>query len=401
MAGSTQGQVGHGDAELLGSLIEVGVNLSAIPSRHQMLDLILREARKLARAEAGTLYIRRHGRLRFAAAQNDRLDLANISEHLLGKEEGVSCDSLVGYVAMTGRTVNLPDTFSLPPGAPFSVNRQFDSATGYSTRSMLTVPLKHAEGECIGVLQLINRLNHAGGVMPFPPIEASGLLPLASMAAVTIHNAILQDDLREAHLETILRLSVAAEFRENTLGDHVRRISQCSALIARAMGLSPRQIELLEAASPMHDIGKIGVRDAVLLKPGPLSPEERRQVEQHTTIGAKILAEPQDELIATARDVALWHHERWDGTGYPDGLAGSRIPLSARIVGLADVFDALVSDRCYKRAYPLDDALKIIAEQSGKHFDPTVQEAFFRVVGDVLDRYAVDGEPLAALKAAR
>jgi putative two-component system response regulator len=171
-------------------------------------------------------------------------------------------------------------------------------------------------------------------------------------------------------------LAAAAEFRDEDTAAHLRRISGYSVVLGRRLGMSMEDVGLLEQASPMHDIGKIGVPDSILLKPGRLTTKEFEVVKGHSEMGAKILSNPSSSLLQMAQTVARWHHERWDGSGYPYGLQGDDIPLVARIVALADVFDALACKRCYKDAISLEDAFKIIRNQSGKHFDPTVVEAF-------------------------
>jgi len=375
------------DTAVLKSLLEVGVGLSAMADRREVLDIVLHEARRLTGAEAGTLFIVEDGELHFVAAENDRLDLSEIRGKLLGRRIPVSSASLAGFVAMTGRLINIADSHDLPSGAPFRMDRDFDATTKYRTESLLAVPLNCPGGCCVGVLELINHVDPAGRVGPFPHPGHDGIRSLAAMAAVTIHNHLLQKRLKAAHLETIMRLSVAAEFRDDDTGEHVRRISRASALIAREFGLGAREVELIRAASPMHDIGKIGIPDSILLKPGPLTASERRVVESHPLIGADILAEPQNELIAMARDIALTHHEKWDGRGYPNRLAGEDIPLSGRIVGLADVLDALICKRCYKQPYPREKAMGIILREKGRHFDPAVVDAFLRCRGAVLASY--------------
>jgi len=164
-------------------------------------------------------------------------------------------------------------------------------------------------------------------------------------------------------------------------------MSHVCALTARAMGLPADEVELIQAASPMHDIGKVGIPDSILLKPAALTPDERRIVETHTLIGAEILANPSNQLMQTACDIALSHHERWDGNGYPHHLAGERIPLPARIACLADVFDALATRRCYKDAYPIEKVVQIIKDQTGRQFDPDVVRAFFNAFDDVMVAY--------------
>jgi len=377
-------------AELLDSLLQIGVSLSVVPDRRQMLDMILTEARRLARAEAGSLYVVEGIRLRFVAAQNDPVDVRRIAKVFLGKKIPISGESLVGYVASTGEVLNIPDADALPSDAPFRINRDFDAETGYRAESLLALPLRRPGGECVGVLELINHLTDDGAVVPFPPIGETGILPLASMAAVTVHNALLQEQLKQAYLDTVYRLSVVVEYRDNATGNHIHRISRTSAVIARTLGLDAAQVELIECASPMHDIGKVCIPDAILLKAGPLTAEERQIVESHPVIGAEILGRPQNPLIAMAREIALTHHERWDGTGYPNHLAGTAIPLSGRIVGLADVFDALISKRCYKEAFSLDHTLEIVRADRGKQFDPDVVDAFFRSLDQTLKAYDLD-----------
>jgi hypothetical protein len=376
-----------GDSEILHSLLQVAVNLSAISDFRKMLDMILQEVRGLGKAEAGSLYILKRNRLRRIAAQNDRLAVPQIILHVLNKELAVSGDSLPGYVAMTGQMLNIPNSYMLPSGVPFRVNRDAEAETGYRAKSILVIPLKCSKGECIGVLELLNRLNAQGRIVPFPETACTGVLSLSAMAAVTIYNALLQEELRRAHLETIVRLSVAAEFRDDETADHIRRISHTSGVVARAAGLDDKQVELIRYASPMHDVGKIGIPDAILRKPGRLTVEERKIVQEHSAIGPEILGDPLNELATVAREVALTHHERWDGKGYPNGLVGEEIPISGRVVAIADVFDALVSKRCYKDPHPLDEAMAIIKGEDGKAFDPMVVKAFFSAIDEILCFY--------------
>jgi HD-GYP domain-containing protein (c-di-GMP phosphodiesterase class II) len=322
------------------------------------------------------------------ASQNDALADKTQCESLLDRQLPLDNSSLAGFVALTGEIDNIPDASQLPAGAPFRINRDIDAASGYRTRTLLAIPLTRPDGDCVGVLELINKLDEDGQVCAFGSTKCGGVTSLAAMAAVTIHNLLLQDQLRRAQLDCIIRLSVAAEFRDDDTAEHIRRISGVSAVIARAMGLTADRVSIIEAASPMHDIGKIGIPDAILLKPGPLTSQERTVMQTHTTIGADILNDGDNELLHTAREVAMSHHERWDGRGYPNRLAGEQIPLAGRIVGLADVFDALVSRRCYKDAYPLQTALDIVRKDSGVHFDPTVTDAFFDAINEVLDCYS-------------
>ena len=182
--------------------------------------------------------------------------------------------------------------------------------------------------------------------------------------------------LREAQLETLERLALASEYRDDDTGQHVHRVSFSSAQIARALELPDETVELIRKAAPLHDVGKIGIPDNVLLKPGKLTPEEWEMMKTHTLIGSRILSRSRFPLLQMAEEIALTHHEKWDGTGYSPGLKEEAIPLSSRIVAVADVFDALTHERPYKSAWTIGEALDEIESQSGRHFDPHIVTAF-------------------------
>jgi putative two-component system response regulator len=182
--------------------------------------------------------------------------------------------------------------------------------------------------------------------------------------------------LLEREEEIIWRLARAIEYRDGDTGEHVSRVAQISQLIASGIGLSAQRCRTIYLAAPLHDIGKIGIADAVLGKPGKLTPEEFGIMRTHVTIGARILENGSSELIRTAELIAQSHHERWDGTGYPDRLSGTDIPIEARVVAIADVFDALCSERPYKKAWPIEKAYAEIVACSGSHFDPACVAAF-------------------------
>jgi putative two-component system response regulator len=192
-------------------------------------------------------------------------------------------------------------------------------------------------------------------------------------------------EVRQSRLEVVQLLGRAAEFRDNETGAHILRMSHVSALLAERMGWSAADCELMLNASPLHDIGKIAIPDSILLKPGPLTAEERACMETHTLKGAAILRASGNDLISLAAEVALSHHEKWDGSGYPHALKAKAIPESARIVAVADVFDALTSKRPYKPAWPVERAVDYIGQQSGLAFDPVVVEAFGASIDDALE----------------
>jgi putative two-component system response regulator len=187
--------------------------------------------------------------------------------------------------------------------------------------------------------------------------------------------------------EMVFRLSKALEYRDNDTNDHTYRVAIYSRLIAERLGLPPRACRGVFLASPLHDIGKVAIPDRILLKPGALDPEEREIIKTHATVGAKILSGSHSELIALAAKIAECHHERWDGAGYPNGLAREAIPLSARIVAVADVFDALTTERPYKNALPLEEALGVMRAERGGHFDPACLDVFVDAVAEL------SGEP--------
>ena len=188
--------------------------------------------------------------------------------------------------------------------------------------------------------------------------------------------------------EIIERLGRAGEMRDDQTGEHVVRVAKISHIIATQLGLPPSFVDDLCRASPMHDVGKIGIRDAILHKPGPLSPEERREMELHARAGADILAGSSSELVQLAAEIALTHHERWDGMGYPNKLSGDLIPLSGRITAVADVCDALLSERPYKRPWPLDRVRELLLREAGAHFDPTCITALLSRWSDLQALYA-------------
>lgn len=180
------------------------------------------------------------------------------------------------------------------------------------------------------------------------------------------------DELKASRLQVVQCLGKAAEYRDNETGMHILRMSHYTQILARAAGYSEDAAEELLHAAPMHDVGKIGIPDAILLKPGKLNAEEWAIMRQHAAIGAEIIGQHEPGLLRLAAEIALYHHEKWDGSGYPQGLSGEAIPHSARIVALADVFDALTSERPYKPAWSVEDALALIESESGKHFDPAL-----------------------------
>jgi putative two-component system response regulator len=202
---------------------------------------------------------------------------------------------------------------------------------------------------------------------------------------------IRTEELENTRLEIIRRLGRAAEYKDNETGLHVIRMSWFSRFLAEEVGMPADWCELLYCAAPMHDIGKIGIPDSILLKAGKLDGGEWDVMQRHVDFGAEILGDHDSDLLKLAREIAIYHHEKWDGSGYPDGVSGEDIPISARIVAIADVFDALTSERPYKVAWSEEKAVQLIQDEAGKHFDPELAAAFPRIldrVRDIQARYA-------------
>ncbi|PYC21015.1 two-component system response regulator [Aquipseudomonas alcaligenes] len=210
--------------------------------------------------------------------------------------------------------------------------------------------------------------------------------PAIVRARVRTHLSLVRvDELRQTRLQIVQRLGLAAEYKDNETGLHVIRMSHYTHLLARAAGLGEVEADDLLNAAPMHDVGKIGIPDAILQKNGKLDEAEWQVMRQHAQIGAEIIGEHESGLLRMARSIALTHHEKWDGSGYPNGLAGEAIPLEGRIVAIADVFDALTSVRPYKPAWPVEEALEFLRRESGRHFDPQLVELFLGILPAILE----------------
>lgn len=220
-------------------------------------------------------------------------------------------------------------------------------------------------------------------------VEILFMTDLARAVSMMVARCIVNETLRvreveleDARTDAIRRLGAASEYRDNETGMHVMRMTHYATTIAKAMGLSEDEREILAICAPMHDVGKIGISDAILLKPGRLTGEEYEVMKSHTDIGRRLL-DGDDILISAARDIASCHHERWDGQGYPQGLAGEEIPIMARICAIADVFDALTSVRPYKHPWPFEDAINYVLQESGSYFDPQVVQAFEKSLPEI------------------
>ncbi|MEE8348669.1 MAG: HD domain-containing phosphohydrolase [Acidobacteriota bacterium] len=383
-------------------LAQIGIALSAEQNLSKLLEMIVDEARDFTDADGGTLYIldEEEQHLRFEILQSDSMNLRRggtsgvktvlppVPLHVKGKPNHTNVSS---HVALTKHLVNIGDIYKTE-GFDFSGAHTYDAETGYRTKSMLVIPMKNHESEVIGVLQLVNAVDpDTRDVMPFNPDRIDPVASLASQAAVALTNRRLisgltsaKQRIEEAHLDTVQRLAIVAEYKDEDTAIHIKRMSRYCTVLARGLDLPRHEVEIVMHASPMHDVGKIGIPDAILCKPGKLDAEEWKIMKQHTIMGSDILSGSESELIKTGQVIALSHHEKWDGSGYPTGLAKEQIPLLGRVCAVADVFDALTSKRPYKDPFPNEKAFEMLKEGSEKHFDKRVVEVFFECLEEVL-----------------
>ncbi|WP_227396348.1 HD domain-containing phosphohydrolase [Jeotgalibacillus aurantiacus] len=284
---------------------------------------------------------------------------------------------LVGSSYQSGETIIIHDAYT-----DSRFNPDIDKKSGYLTKSILCIPIRNADKEIIGVYQAVNKQS-------YPSIFSEKDITYLSLAATytgqSIEKAILYSELVESQKEVIYTMGSIGESRSAETGNHVKRVAKYSYIIARGAGLSEEEASLIELASPMHDIGKVSIPDAILNKPGKLTNEEFAVMKQHTLTGYSIFKNSKRKILQAAAVIAKTHHEKWNGKGYPEGLSGEEIPLYGRIVAIADVFDALATERPYKKAWPLEEILNLINQEKGKHFDPQLVDVFFDQLPKILE----------------
>jgi HD-GYP domain-containing protein (c-di-GMP phosphodiesterase class II) len=279
---------------------------------------------------------------------------------------------IAGWVAMHGEALIINDVYS-----DDRFDKDVDRRTGYRTRSMLTLPIKDADDRTVGVYQAVNKLTGAGG---FSEQDKEHLLLASTYTAEVLKTAQLQDEIESTQREIIFTMAEAGEMRSKETGQHVKRVAEYCRLFGEKYGLSEAETEVLKLSSPMHDIGKIAIPDAILLKPAKLDDAEWVVMRSHSALGHDMLKYSDRRLLRSAAIIAWQHHEKWDGTGYPCGLKGEAIHIYGRITALADVFDALASDRPYKKAWELDRIVKLFETERGAHFDPDLARIFLENV---------------------
>lgn len=371
--------------DVLSMLVAAGVALSEVDDFDDLLELICETALELGGCEGCSIYEARddqgvsEGRppeLLFLKTRNRALEARGAMPAFKTFQIPVDESTIAGYCAVSKRPVNIPDVHALPPRATYTFNPAFDRMTGYRTQSVVAIPMCDTRGELLGVVQLINR-NEEGRVVPFPAHVEPYLRALASQFGVVLRNARMAERLRRGRIETVKQFVKASEYHDTDTGGHIERMSRYSVLLYKGLGHNDAACEVMGLASMLHDVGKISIPDAVLKKPGKLTPEEFEVMKRHTLNGYEMLRGAESPFLQMGATIAYGHHEKWDGSGYPQGLRGEGIPLEARVVALADVFDALCSRRCYKESWPVEKVLDTLRESAGTHFDPTLVDLFF------------------------
>ncbi len=358
-----------------------------MPDMSSVLDSLLYRARQISNADAGTIYLYENNQLVFSYSHNDTLFTRSQSarQQYLNAYLPMTHESIAGYVACQLQSLNIADVRNLDKDALYSFNDSFDNATGYRTVSMCVLPIFSPQSSLLAVMQVINRLED-GKPVPFSNELMIKLEQLSYLGAQAIHQALLTEDM-------LLRILETARLRDpSETGPHVYRVGAMAAELyqhwAEKHYVDPVKMYSFKAnlrlASMLHDVGKVGISDTILKKPGRFEPEERLIMEKHSSIGASIFKNSNRTLDSLAHTIALHHHQRWDGKGYTGTddppLAGEDIPLVARITSIVDVFDALISKRCYKDPMPVEKALDIIRKDSGTAFDPELVDDFFEIL---------------------
>lgn len=367
---------------------------------HAVFSALLTEARNICNCDAGTIYIVENDNLVFSAAQNATLFPASTASKFayMNSRLPMNPDSIAGFVATTGNCVNIPDVYFLDKKYPFKFNDSFDRKTGYTSKSMLVLPLVNGKGKVIGVLQLINALNNYGKAVSFTPYMQKTVYDLCSLTTIPIERALLITDMITRTLKT-----AALRDPSETAG-HVSRVGSMAAELYHRWALhhdiDPEELLAekgkLRLAAMLHDVGKVGIPDKILKKPGKLDEDERALMQGHAALGAGLFDDAFHDIDLMARDIALHHHARWDGKGYTGSVeivspAGADIPLAARITAIADVYDALVSKRCYKDSWDPAKAIEILQNDAGTHFDPELVKYFLEIqdiVQAIFERYS-------------
>ncbi len=383
------------------SLMKFNEEISQIQDLDAVLDFLLTKARELTNADSGTLYLTTGDQLVFSYTQNDTLFKSNLDNKNLYNafKIPINDESIAGYVANRKKLLNIPDAYQIENTRPFGFNSSFDKSSGYKTTSILTTPIVNVANNVVGVLQLINAKDENNKVIAFDENDEVLITFFAGNASTHIERA-------ELTRELIMRMIKMAELRDpKETGEHVNRVGAIAAELYVHWALK-KGVDLMEIkkqkgnirlAAMLHDVGKIAISDVILKKPGRFDDDERFVMNFHTIFGARLFKNSKSEIDQLSKAIALSHHERWDGKGYPgdvgnihqdinamgQGYKGKEIPLGGRIVAIADVYDALMSSRVYKKAWSEEDTLHELLKCSGTQFDPDLMDCFLEIYDTV------------------
>ena len=290
----------------------------------------------------------------------------------------------VGYSVKTGEPLLIKDAYQDP-----RFDRRSDEKTHYRTTSVMTVPLMNSAGNVMGVFQAINKQgqNEQGEAAVFSIQDLERLSLTAVYSAKTVESAMLNMELEATQREIIHILGEVSEYRSQETGDHIQRVAEISYMLAKFLGLPEDEVERIRLAAPMHDLGKVGIPDAILNKPGRFTDDEYAIMKTHSEIGYNMLHNSKRKLLRFAAEIARSHHERWDGRGYPKGIAGEDIPLAGRICSVADVLDALSSPRCYKQPWPEEKVKEEFIKQRGAQFQPELVDVLVEHWDEIYSLY--------------
>ncbi len=391
------------EKEKIDLITRISLDINEVKDIDLLLERILTNVRLFFHADAGSIYLKQGSRLKFSYSQNNTLQQKlPAGKKLIYSTYSIPVNnrSIAGYVALNKELISIDDVYETDKSVPYVFDSSFDEISGYRTRSMLTVPITNQRDDILGVLQVINAMDGDGNIISFSESDHPLVKHFATSAGLAIERA-------QTTRNIILRMISMAEMRDpRETGAHVNRVASYSVEIyetwARKNGVAQEEIEmqkdLLRMAAMLHDVGKVAISDLILKKPARLTIDEFEIMKTHTYLGARLFRNMQSDFDAVALEVALTHHEKWDGTGYPGQseskedidaeqyidknsknfpIRGKDIPLFGRIVAIADVYDALCSQRVYKKPWDEDDALKEIRNCSGTHFDPDLVDAFF------------------------
>ncbi len=394
------------EKEKIELITQISLDINEVKDIDLLLERILTSARRIFNADAGSIYLKEGDQLKFSYSQNKTLQKRlDPGKKLIYNTFSmpVNNDSIAGYVAKNRKIVNIPDVYEISDLVPYTFDSDYDIISDYRTCSMLTVPMRNQHGDVLGVMQVINSLADEGNKVSFSASDEALIMHFAISAALAVDRAQMTRNI-------ILRMISMARLRDPAETDaHVNRVAAYSVEVfeewARRKRLQMEQIEkqkdLLRMAAMLHDVGKVAISDLILKKPARLTLDEFEIMKSHTYLGARLFMDFKSDFEEVAAEVALNHHERWDGTGYPGHIdlssqlppadsgntgntprpkRGEEIPLFGRIVAVADVYDALCSRRAYKEPWDEDEVLNKLQASSGKHFDPEIVDAFFSCI---------------------